>query len=80
MSDIDNKVNRDKGIVPFSPLNDVEEAVIEAYLNSGKSSILTDAVHHAMLEFGAKPNIDLERSALEVAVGLLLGKYASGSP
>jgi hypothetical protein len=73
-----DELNQPQNIVPFSPLNAGEEAVIDAYLRSRRSATITDGIASTLAELGAEPNIDIDLQAIEVGAGLITGKYAGG--
>jgi hypothetical protein len=73
-----DELNQPQNVVPFSPLNAGEEALIDAYLRSRRSATITDGIASTLAELGAEPNFDIDLQAIEVGAGLITGKYAGG--
>jgi hypothetical protein len=65
-------------VVPFSPFNADEEALIDFYV-SKKTTLGVEFVR-ILDELGAKDVPDLDLTALDAGAGLLIGKYAGGGP
>src|SRR5262245_21131346 len=66
-------------VVPFSPLSSGEEAVIDAYLKRRPNAAPNDLVLTTLDELGAQESLDIDRGAIEIGAGLIIGKYAGGS-